>query len=177
MELAAGNDWNIIYAPFAAAMVYGSLADAVQVYRRHCEDAFQRPARRAMCSYFVHIADTPAEDRYGRESLVRYFQDALVAAFPANPKTVPPTYKYFVEIVDILNKMKPEDLTAKSVLVGPTEKIVEDLKQVEAAGIDEVILYFNYGLKPHQMVKDQMQRFMADVAPAFEGAHSIPATA
>ncbi len=177
MELAAGNDWNIIYAPFAAAMVYGSLADAVQVYRRHCEDQFKRSARRAMCSYFVHIADTAAEDRYGREALVRYFQDALVAAFPANPKTVPPTYKYFIEIVDILNKMKPEDLTAKSVLVGSAEKIVEDLKQVEAAGIAEVILYFNYGLKPHEMVKDQMQRFMTDVAPAFEGAHKNPAAA
>jgi hypothetical protein len=38
---------------------------------------------------------------------------------------------------------------------------------VEAAGINEVILYFNYGLKPHEMVIDQMDRFMADIAPSF----------
>ena len=56
-------------------------------------------------------------------------------------------------------------------LVGSTDKIIEDLKQVEAAGISEVILYFNYGLKPHAMVKEQMQRFMTDIAPAFDGAH------
>ena len=37
MELAAKHDWNVIYAPFAAAMVYGSLADAVRVYRDTCE--------------------------------------------------------------------------------------------------------------------------------------------
>src|SRR3977135_3615500 len=29
MELAAQHDWNVIYAPFAAAMVYGSLAERV----------------------------------------------------------------------------------------------------------------------------------------------------
>ena len=63
--------------------------------------------------------------------------------------------------------MKAESLTSKSILVGPKEKIVEDLKQVEAAGIAEVILYFNYGLKPHGMVKEQMQRFAEEIAPAF----------
>ena len=171
MELAAAKDWNIIYAPFAAAMVYGSLADAVRTYHEECDGRHGRPARRAMCSYFVHIADTPEEEAYGRESLIRYFHDALIAAFPANAKTVPPTYKYFLEIVEILRNMKPEDLTSKSVLVGSTDKIIEDLKAVEAAGISEVILYFNYGLKPHAMVKEQMQRFMEDIAPAFEGAH------
>jgi len=171
MELAASHDWNIIYAPFAAAMVYGSLADAVRVYREECEAKHKRPARRAMCSYFVHIADNPQEEAYGREALIRYFHDALIAAFPSDAKTVPPTYKYFVEIVDILKNMKPESLTAKSVLVGSPQKIIDDLKTVEAAGISEVILYFNYGLKPHNMVKEQMQRFMRDIAPAFEGAH------
>ena len=40
-----------------------------------------------------------------------------------------------------------------------------------AAGIAEVILYFNYGRKPHALVKEQMHRFMAQVAPAFDGAH------
>jgi hypothetical protein len=30
-----------------------------------------------------------------------------------------------------------------------------------------VILYFNVGLKPHGLVKAEMARFMAQVAPAF----------
>jgi alkanesulfonate monooxygenase SsuD/methylene tetrahydromethanopterin reductase-like flavin-dependent oxidoreductase (luciferase family) len=177
MELAARHDWNIIYAPFAAAMVYGSLTDAVRVYREECEVKHKRPARRAMCSYFIHIADTPEEEAFGRESLIRYFHDALIAAFPADAKTVPPTYAYFVKIVELLRDMKAESLTAKSILVGSPQKIIDDLKTVEAAGIGEVILYFNYGLKPHQMVKDQMQRFMRDIAPAFDGAHRRLGTA
>lgn len=166
MELAARNDWNIIFAPFAAAMVYGSLADGVAAYRAECEKR-GRPARRAMCSYFVHIADTRQDEDYGRAALIRYFKDALIAAFPSDAKTVPPTLKYFLEIVDILKSMKPENLTSKSILTGPPSKIIDDLKRVEDAGIGEVILYFNYGLKPNAMVIEQMDRFMAEIAPAF----------
>jgi hypothetical protein len=53
------------------------------------------------------------------------------------------------------------------VLLGSAAYITDTLKQVEAAGFDEVILYFNVGLKPHAQVKDEMARFMAEVAPAF----------
>jgi hypothetical protein len=46
-------------------------------------------------------------------------------------------------------------------------RITDTLKKVEAAGFDEVILYFNVGLKPHNRVKEEMDRFMHEVAPAF----------
>lgn len=166
MEIAAKNDWNVIYAPFAAAMVYGSLKNAVDAYRAECA-TYGRPARQTSCSYFVHIADNAKEEAYGRDALIRYFKEALIAAFPSDAKTVPPSLAYFLEIVRLLDAMKAEDLTSKSVLIGSPEKIIEDLKVVEASGISEVILYFNYGMKPHDMVKDQMRRFMSDIAPAF----------
>ena len=69
-----------------------------------------------------------------------------------------------------LKNVKPEDLTENSVLLGSSARIVEILKKVDAAGFDEVILYVNVGLKPHQQVKDEMARFMAEVAPAFASA-------
>ena len=109
-----------------------------------------------------------AEEHYGKEALVRYFQDALIAAFPsASGEKVPPTYKYFVEIVNILRDMRPEKLTDKSILCGSPQHIVDTLKTVEAAGVAEVILYFNYGQKPHAQVKEQMERFMTEIAPHF----------
>src|ERR1700691_310292 len=141
MELAARRDWNIIFAPFAAAMVYGSLKNAVDAYAEECTK-YGRAARRSSCSYFIHIADDAQEEAYGRESLLRYFKDALVAAFPADAKTVPPSLRYFLDIVKILNEMRAEDLTAKSVLVGSPEKIIADLREVEASGVSEIILYF-----------------------------------
>ena len=80
---------------------------------------------------------------------------------------MPPTYKYFVDIVNILRDMRADKLTDKSILCGSPQYIVDTLKQVEKAGIAEVILYFNYGQKPHALVKEQMERFMREVAPAF----------
>ena len=170
MELAAKHDWNVIYAPFAAAMVYGSLADAVRVYRDTCETQHQAAdATRHVLLLRPHRLDTRGRAvRQG--SLVRYFQDALIAAFPsASGEKVPPTYKYFVDIVNILRDMRPEKLTDKSILCGSPQHIVDTLKKVEQAGIAEVILYFNYGQKPHALVKEQMERFMREVAPHFAG--------
>jgi hypothetical protein len=60
-------------------------------------------------------------------------------------------------------------LTENSVLLGTSERIASALKRVEAAGFDEVILYFNVGLKSHTQVKHEMARFMAEVAPIFNG--------
>jgi hypothetical protein len=36
-----------------------------------------------------------------------------------------------------------------------------------------VILYFNVGMKPHNQVKEEMDRFMREVAPNFEGKHKL----
>jgi hypothetical protein len=74
-------------------------------------------------------------------------------------------------MVERLQKVKPEDLTENSVLLGSPAHITDVLKKVEAAGFSEVILYFNVGMKPHTQVKEEMDRFMREVALAFDGGH------
>ena len=49
--------------------------------------------------------------------------------------------------------------------------VVDIVKQQKESGIDEVILYFNVGNKPNNLVKEQMHRFMQEIAPHFEGKH------
>jgi hypothetical protein len=78
-------------------------------------------------------------------------------------------------MVERLRKLRPEDLTENSVLLGNSARIIDTLKKVEAAGFDEVILYLNVGLKPHSQVKEEMDRFMREVAPAFTGEHKTRA--
>ena len=80
---------------------------------------------------------------------------------------MPPTMHYFLKINEILRGMTKDTLSDKSILLGSPAQIIDTLKQVEADGIDEVILYFNVGRKPHGMVKDQMAKFMEEIAPAF----------
>jgi alkanesulfonate monooxygenase SsuD/methylene tetrahydromethanopterin reductase-like flavin-dependent oxidoreductase (luciferase family) len=166
VELAARLGCGLVVAPFAAAMTFGGLRQVAELYRECCAKAGTKPGR-LMCSYFTHFADTPEQEAAQRARQIRYYRECVIPAFPSDPKTAPPSYRYFIAMVERLHKVRPEDLTENSVLLGSAARITETLKKVEAAGFDEVILYFNVGLKPHGQVKDEMARFMSEVAPAF----------
>jgi alkanesulfonate monooxygenase SsuD/methylene tetrahydromethanopterin reductase-like flavin-dependent oxidoreductase (luciferase family) len=170
MELAAKNDWNIIFAPFAASMVFGSLSGANEMYGRECQDKFGRSPRRSMCSYFIHIADDKTSGDFGRAAMLRYFHECVRSSLPADPAKIPPSYAYFLDIAERLKSMRAQDLTSRSILIGSPRKIVQELGEIEASGISEVILYFSYGLKPATMVEEQMRRFAEEIAPHFEMA-------
>jgi alkanesulfonate monooxygenase SsuD/methylene tetrahydromethanopterin reductase-like flavin-dependent oxidoreductase (luciferase family) len=167
IELAARLGCNLIVAPFAAAMTYGGLRQVNDLYRETCARHGHEPGR-IMCSYFIHFADDPGAETAARARQIRYYNECVIAAFPGDPRTAPPSYRYFVGMVERLRQVRPQDLTDNAVLLGTPAQITESLKKVEIAGFDEVILYFNVGLKPHAQVKDEMARFMAEVAPAFE---------
>ena len=170
IELAARLGCGLIVAPFAAAMSFGGLKQVADLYNETCAKHGKKPGR-VMCSYFTHFADTPAQEAAQRARQIRYYKECVIPALPGDPKTAPPSYRYFVDMVDKLGKVKPQDLTENSVLIGTTAGITDTLKKVEAAGFSEVILYFNVGLKPHTQVKEEMDRFMREVAPAFDGEH------
>src|ERR1700726_3532917 len=174
IELAARLGCGLIVAPFAAAMSFGGLKQVADLYHASCAKFGPNPGR-LICSYFTHFADNKAQEDAQRARQIRYYKECVIPAFPGDPKTAPPSYRYFIDIVERLRNVKPEDLTENSVLLGSPARITDTLKKVEAAGFDEGILYFNVGLKPHAQVKEEMDRFMREVAPAFTGAHRTQA--
>ena len=170
IELAARLGCGLIVAPFAAAMSFGGLRQVADLYNETCIKHGKKPGR-LMCSYFTHFADDKAADAAARARQIRYYKECVIAALPGDAKTAPPSYRYFIDMVAKLEQARPEDLTENSVLIGNSAQITDTLKKAEAAGFSEVILYFNVGIKPHAQVKDEMARFMAEVAPNFDGAH------
>ena len=166
IELAARLGCGLIVAPFAAALSFGGLRQVADLYHATCARHGTTPGR-LMCSYFIHFADNADDEAAARARQIRYYRECVIPAFPGDPATAPPSYRYFVGMVERLQKVRPEDLTDNAVLLGSPSRMIEVLKQVEAAGVDEVILYFNVGLKPHPQVKDEMARFVDEVAPAF----------
>ncbi len=174
IELAAKLGCGLIVAPFAAAMTFGGLEQVAQLYKESCSRHGRTPGR-LMCSYFAHFADTKSQEDSARARQIRYYKECVIGALPGDPRKAPPSYYYFVDMVERLQKERPQDLSENSVLIGSSPQITATLKNVAAAGFDEVILYFNVGLKPHAQVKEEMARFMAEVAPAFNGNH--PASA
>jgi alkanesulfonate monooxygenase SsuD/methylene tetrahydromethanopterin reductase-like flavin-dependent oxidoreductase (luciferase family) len=170
IELAARLGCGLVVAPFAAAMSFGGLKQVADLYHESCVKFGTKPGR-LMCSYFTHFADNREQEAAQRARQIRYYKECVIPAFPGDPKTAPPSYRYFIGMVERLQKIKAEDLTENSVLIGSAASMTETLKKVEAAGFEEVILYFNVGLKPHNQVKEEMDRFMREVAPHFEGKH------
>ena len=171
IELAARLGYGLIVAPFAAAMSYGGLKQVADLYNETCIKHGKKPGR-LMCSYFTHFYDTPAQEKAQRDRQVRYYKECVIPALPGDPATAPPSYRYFVDMVARLHKVEPQMLTDNSVLLGNAQAITDSLKKVEAAGFSEVILYFNVGMKPHNQVKEEMDRFMREVAPNFQGKHN-----
>jgi alkanesulfonate monooxygenase SsuD/methylene tetrahydromethanopterin reductase-like flavin-dependent oxidoreductase (luciferase family) len=147
-------------------MTFGGLRQVRDLYHETCARHGTKPGP-LLCSYFTHFADDDAQQQAARARQIRYYKECVIPAFPGDPATAPPSYRYFIAMVERLHKLRPEDLTENSVLLGSPAHITDVLKQVEAAGFDEVILYFNVGLKPHAQVKDEMARFMEQVAPQF----------
>ena len=172
IELAARLGYGLIVAPFAAAMSYGGLKQVADLYNETCVKHGRQPGR-LMCSYFTHFYDTPEQEAAQRARQIRYYKECVIPAVPNDPKTAPPSYRYFVDMVERLHNVKPEHLTENSVLLGSSQQITDTLKKVEDAGIAEVILYFNVGMKPHAQVKEEMDRFMREVAPHFDGKHKL----
>jgi alkanesulfonate monooxygenase SsuD/methylene tetrahydromethanopterin reductase-like flavin-dependent oxidoreductase (luciferase family) len=166
IELAGRLGCGLVVAPFAAAMTYGGLRQVAALYHETCSKHGTKPGK-LICSYFTHFADDAKSEAAARARQIRYYKECVIPAFPGDPRTAPPSYSYFVDMVQRLRDAKPEDLTDNAVLLGTPARIAATLKRVEEAGFSEVILYFNVGLKPHEQVKDEMARFMAEVAPQF----------
>jgi alkanesulfonate monooxygenase SsuD/methylene tetrahydromethanopterin reductase-like flavin-dependent oxidoreductase (luciferase family) len=166
IELAARLGCGLIVAPFAAAMSFGGLRHVRDLYQETCAKHGTTPGR-LMCSYFTHFADDDVQQQAARVRQIRYYKECVIPAFPGDPATAPPSYRYFIGMVERLRNVQAQDLTENSVLLGSPAHVADVLKKVEAAGFDEVILYFNVGLKPHAQVKDEMARFMEQVAPQF----------
>jgi alkanesulfonate monooxygenase SsuD/methylene tetrahydromethanopterin reductase-like flavin-dependent oxidoreductase (luciferase family) len=171
MELAAKNGFNIIFAPFAAAMMFGSLEQAAAKFKRMAADAGY-PDSKVKCSYFVALADDEAGQMKARERLLYYLRGVL-PALPGDPKTAPPHLAYFVDIVQRIKAMEPSQLRERSIVTGSPEQCIEHLDRVAAAGIDEVICYFNFGNLPHDRTLAQMERFARDVLPAVSAGQAL----
>ncbi len=173
IEKAAAMGEHVIFAPFAASMVFGSLGNAVDNFNRLSHKAGFKN-KKAACSYFINVTESPEETERTKERMLRYFS-GLVPAFPGDPKKAPPHISYFVEIVERLKNLKTNDLSEQSIIVGDAEYVTEALKRVEATGLDEVILYFDFGGLSHRETLSAMERFAKYVMPHFKRENALNA--
>src|SRR5215469_4482597 len=81
IELAGRLGCGLIVAPFAAAMTFGGLRQVAELHLQASARHGRRPGR-LMCSYFIHFADTTAQEAAARARQIRYFKECALAALP-----------------------------------------------------------------------------------------------
>jgi len=165
LRYAAKAGFDVIFAPFAAAMMFGSLQNAVAEFKKESEAA-GHVGRKAMCSYFVNITYDDPETLKTKERLLHYFK-GILPAFPADRDTAPAHIRYFVDIVERMQTMTTEDLGERSIITGSPEDCLKVLKDCEDAGIEEVILYFGFGGWGHSDTMRSMDRVAKELLPHF----------
>ena len=87
MRMAAESGFNAIFAPFAAAVVFGSVQEAAARFFEFGREA-GHPHLRAKSSYFVAVADTPDEQYQAKERL-KFYQRGVRGASPTQASTAP----------------------------------------------------------------------------------------
>ena len=165
IELAARLRVHTIFAPFAAAMLYGSVQEAAREAKRMAIEG-GLPDPKVMCSYFVSVAHSAAEADRACERLLYYLHN-VIPVLPNDRSTAPPHIAYFADIVERLRAMRPSQLGDRSIITGDAEHCIEVLKSCEEVGLSEIILYFNYGELDHKETLRAMERFAKEVMPHF----------
>lgn len=171
IDLAGRYGFGLVLATFAANITLGGVGEAARYYREACARNHKPPGR-LVSSYFIHFADTPEQERAARERQLRYARECTAAVSPGDDNTRPKSYAYFQEFKAQMRNRRAEDLDSHTMLLGNSEQITLTLKEMAELGFDEIILYFGVGLKPHNQVREEMERFIEEVAPAFATSRS-----
>jgi len=150
MRMAAEQGFNIIFAPFAASMVFGSLAAAVARFKE-LATAAGHPDSTAMCSYFTCIADTAQDKRVAQERLLYYLTN-FIPAVPQDPEKAPPHIRYFVDIAERVKRMRPEDLGERSIVTGTVDEVIRQFEQRILIGATDIGQPFGGDAVPQQLV-------------------------
>ncbi|MBB6444322.1 LLM class flavin-dependent oxidoreductase [Bacillus benzoevorans] len=171
IEKAAEMGEHVIFAPFAANMVFGTMENAIRTFN-DISKQHGFTGKKASCSYFVSVVDTEDEAEKAKQRMLKYFT-GLVPAFPGDPSKAPKNIQYFVQIIEQLKSITTADLGEKSIIVGNAEYVTQKLKEVEASGVDECILYLDFGGLSHAETMKQMERLAKDVIPHFNQEEAV----
>jgi alkanesulfonate monooxygenase SsuD/methylene tetrahydromethanopterin reductase-like flavin-dependent oxidoreductase (luciferase family) len=170
VDVTCRYGYNMSIAPFAAGIAFGGIDKMIAYYRDKCI-ANNHPAGVVNSSIFLHFADTPQQEQAARERQVRFFLENCLPSMKTSAKAKTKSYDYFQDMASRVSALKPEDLVSGLVLLGSTQSIIDSVGRFVDLGLDELGLYVNVGLKDHEQTKEEMQRFMEEVAPHFEGSH------
>lgn len=141
---------NLLLSPFETInSQFSDLEDAISNYNQGLKEA-NITGKSNVVTMFCHVAET---DEQAKQNCLEAF-DRYVSSRSPQPLEI----KYPGQFYDgyVGNKLT---------LIGGIDTVVEQMKKVQQAGVDELALLFNFGGIENSLVEQSMENFITKVAP------------
>ena len=169
IELAARLGLGLVVAAGQASAMHGSLAATAQVYRDACAAVGRKPGR-LITSYFIHFADTPARGTRRARAAAPLSSGMHLAGIPRRSEDRAGELPLFRDHPEPLSDHEAGGLHRQrraDRLVGADRRHLEDEGRARRLRRGDPLLQSRP--EAAHAVKDEMARFMAEVAPTFSG--------
>ena len=173
IRLAAGRGWamlnSILFGPFSQIEANRDIYVAALRAAGRSEADVATLLRPWGVSRHVYVAPTDAQalretrdaELWYQRSLARFLVPERIEA--AHPSLQP----QFRAMADRLASITWERLVEETVIFGSPERVTDRIREMEAAGVGEVLCWMNFGGLPPDRVERSMRLFAEKVMPQF----------
>jgi len=173
ITFAARRGWpmlnSILFGPFSQIVQNRNLYVAAMQEAGYGETDVRQALRAWGVSRHIYVAPTDGEATREAQAAELWYQQALARFLvPENIEAAPPALQpQFRAIAARLQSVTWEGLLQETVLFGSPEHIVDRVREMEEAGVGELLCWMNFGGLPQDRVERSMRLFAEKVIPHF----------
>ena len=173
IKLAAKSGWSmlnsILFGPFSQIENNRDIYVAALREVGKAEAEIQTALRSWGVSRHIYVAPTDEQAlREAQEAELWYQQSLARFLIPENIDAAHPSLQsQFRAMADRLATITWEQLIEETVLFGSPERIVDRVREMEEAGVGELLCWMNFGGLPQDRVERSMRLFAEKVIPHF----------
>lgn len=171
--LAARHGWpmlnSILFGPLRQIVEKRDLYVSAMREAGYSEAAVQTALRSWSVSRHIYVAPTDSEAIREAQAAELWYQQALARFLvPDNIEAAPVALRpQFRALAATLQTVSWEKLVRETVLFGSPERIVDQVREMQAIGVGELLCWMNFGGLPQEGVQRSMRLFAEKVMPHF----------
>ncbi len=119
---------------------------------------------------FVYVAESDEIAKSEAEQGAMWYSEMAGELWSSDDESLPENYATWRGLAEMAAAMEWDDLFENHALMGSPETVAGKVEQLEAMGVDEVILFMGFGPLPHEKSVKSMKLFAEEVMPAFKSS-------
>ncbi len=168
MDRVAAQDWNLL---IGQGETFRGVADQVGYFKAALGEAgFDFAPSRITVARAMYTAPTQAQARRDSEVPFAWFKstgDAVSAPPERRVELLPGNFQRYRQRFAASPSFDYDAAVENVILFGTPEQVAERVETLRQGGVENLILFVNYGGIESQKVKDSLKLFAAEVIPHF----------